>query len=199
MLLKPSLPRRRQRGFTIVELLVTILIVTVGLMGIVKMQAAAVSNTAVSRTRALMTYQAESLAGMMRANRGFWKTSGTPLNGSWPAMLMDGTSATPGTTTGMTNVAAGGCASTCLPDKIAYDDIVNVWAPAYYAAFPGATARIDCVPASGTGSCTNSPTAPHSYDITLTWKQKIVAVNRSTAGTTAEMTSPVSMIMHVQP
>ena len=47
MLVTRSLTRRRQDGFTMVELLITILIVTVGILGLAKMQATAVSNTAV--------------------------------------------------------------------------------------------------------------------------------------------------------
>ena len=43
-------------GFTLIELLVTMLIVTIGLLGLAKLQATAVSNTSVARTRALMTY-----------------------------------------------------------------------------------------------------------------------------------------------
>ena len=196
MLVTRSLARRRQDGFTMVELLITILIVTVGILGLAKMQATAVSNTAVSRTRALMTYQAESLAGMIRSNRSFWVTSGNV--GTWPAFYYDGSGGAPSTTTGMTTAAVGDCtgvSGTCSADKLAYDDVVNTWLVQYKAAFPGAQARIACVPATG-ASCAANPTTPHGYDITLTWDQKMVAMNKSTANS---QTQAVSMVMHVQP
>ena len=194
MLVTRSLTRRRQDGFTMIELLITILIVTVGILGLAKMQATAVSNTAVSRTRALMTYQAESLAGMIRANRSFWVTSGNVA--TWPAFAVSTAGAT--TNTGMTTVTAGACTGVsvvCDEKQMAYDDMANTWAPQFVAAFPGASAAIVCVPATGS-SCTANPATPHSYDITLTWNQKMVAMNKSTANS---QTQAVSMVMHVQP
>ncbi len=200
MLLKQGRTPRHEGGFTLVELLVTMLIVTVGLLGLAKLQAAAVSNTAVSRTRALMTFQGESLAGMIRANPGFWMTSGTASN--YPGLIV----ATNGTITNVNNLMVqktGGClniAGTCTPANLAYEDMY-AWAAAFNdntpaSAFPGATARIACVSASG-GTCGPNPTQPHGYDITLTWNQKMVATNRSTVNSTT--TTPVSMVLHVQP
>jgi type IV pilus assembly protein PilV len=203
MLLNPRTRRRAEAGFTLVELLVTMLIVTVGLLGLAKLQATAVSNTAVSRTRALMTYQAESLAGMIRANRAFWVTSGSAT--TWPAFNV--TSSGTVTNTGMTTVTLGSCvnttgASACTPQQLAYDDMY-AWAYAFNdptnttAAFPGASASITCVPVTGS-TCGANPVSPHGYDITLTWNQKIVAMNRSTVNSSS-MTTPVTMVMHVQP
>jgi type IV pilus assembly protein PilV len=186
--------RRRQDGFTMVELLITILIVTVGILGLAKMQATAVSNTAVSRTRALMTYQAESLAGMIRSNRGFWVTSGNVS--SWPDFKMNSAGSVT-SSTGMLSTASTcvGASITCSPAQLAYDDVVRTWVPQFIAAFPNATAAITCVPATGT-ACAANPATPNSYDITLTWAQKLVAMNKSTANS---QTQNVSIVMHVQP
>ncbi len=200
MLVIQRLRRRRQDGFTLVELLVTMLIVTVGLLGLAKMQAAAVSNTSLSRTRALMTYQAEALAGMIRANKGFWVTTGSPT--AWPAFNV--TSAGVASNTGMTTTSS--CvnttgASACQPAELAYNDMYT-WAAQFNdgtasSAFQGASASIACV-ASGGGTCVANPSVPNGYDITLTWNQKIVGVNRSTINSSS-MTQQVSMVMHVQP
>jgi len=194
MLVTRSLTRRRQDGFTMVELLVTILIVTVGILGLAKMQATAVSNTAVSRTRALMTYQAESLAGMIRSNRKFWVTSGTTA--VYPKFALN-TSGVVTDTTGMLSTAptCTGVGITCTPAQLAYDDVVRVWVPQFVAAFPNASATITCVPATGS-TCGASPATPHSYDIALSWTQKLVAMNKSTANS---QTQNISIVMHVQP
>lgn len=193
MLVTRSLTRRRQDGFTMVELLVTILIVTVGILGLAKMQATAVSNTAVSRTRALMTYQAESLAAMIRSNRSFWITSGNFT--SWPDFKLkaDGTYTSNLMDTSITTCT--GATVTCTPAGLAFDDVVNTWKPQFVTNFPNATATIACVPATGT-TCNANPTAPHGYDITLTWAQKMVAMNKSTVGS---QTQNVTIVMHVQP
>jgi len=198
MLVKPLRLRRREGGFTLVELLITMLIVTVGLLGLAKLQATAVSNSAVARTRALMTFQAESLAGMIRANKTFWVSSGP--TSVYPAFDVDKAGAR--TNTGMTPVTScTNIGTTCKPAELAYDDMYT-WAKSFNdgtaaSAFQGATAKIACVPATGT-SCGANPTQPHGYDITLTWQQKLVAMNRSTVNSTTQST-PVSMVMHVQP
>jgi type IV pilus assembly protein PilV len=199
MLVKQRRLRQRVAGFTLVELLVTILIVTVGLLGLAKLQATAVSNTSVARTRALMTFQAEALAGMIRANPGFWVTSGATA--IYPEFKFN-TDAS-GTVVSSTNMVApplGSCtniAGTCTPANLAYDDMVTTWTPVFKAAFPGASATIACVPATGS-TCGANPVQPHGYDITLTWQQKLVAMNNSTVNSTS-MATPVSMVFHVQP
>ena len=203
MLLNKRIPLRGDAGFTLIELLVTMLIVTIGLLGLAKLQAAAVSNTSVARTRALMTYQAESLAGMMRANRAFWVTTGA---GPFPSFNVSTAGAATDSSSSSSSLmsklgSTGTCVSvTCTPAQLAWDDMYT-WAAKFNnglstSAFPGASAAISCVSAAG-GACAASPATPHSYDITLTWQQKLVAVNRSTVN--SSMTQPVTMVMHVQP
>jgi type IV pilus assembly protein PilV len=199
MLVNQRRARRREGGFTLVELLITMLIVTIGLLGLAKLQATAVSNTSVARTRALMTYQAESLAGMIRANPGFWVTSGPTANYPWFKVDAAGAMTNFGMTAVTTCLNPSGSA-TCTPQNLAYDDMMQAttgWGAQYALAFPGARASIICVPVGG-GTCGANPTSPHGYDITLTWDQKQVAMNRSTVNT-ASTTTPVSMVMHVQP
>ncbi|PMU83799.1 type IV pilus modification protein PilV, partial [Pseudomonas sp. GW704-F3] len=65
---------RRQRGFSLVEVMVALVVMSVGMLGIAKMQAAALSNTAVASTRSLAAIEASSLAASMHANRGYWSS-----------------------------------------------------------------------------------------------------------------------------
>lgn len=195
MLLNAKRLPRDEGGFTLVELMITVLIVTIGLLGLAKLQATAVANTSISRTRALMTYQAESLAGMMRANKGFWVTTGL---GTYPTFSIDaaGNLSLPPSSIklGLTGTCVDLVAITCSAANLAWDDLNN-WATDFKTAFPGARAAVTCAPASGS-TCVASPATPNGYDITLTWDQKQTAINQSTAGST---TLPVSMVMHIQP
>ena len=202
MLLNIRHSRRQEGGFTLIELMITVLIVTVGLLGLAKLQATAVSNTAAARTRALMTYQAESLAGMIRANKGFWVTSGSAAVDRWFKVNAAGVASDSGQMA--KKGASGSCidTGTCTPENLAWDDMYT-WAAAFNngtatSAFPGAQASIACVPVTGS-NCTANPASPHGFDITLTWDQKQVAMNRSTATTAATAASSVSIVMHVQP
>lgn len=201
MFLNTRLPRRREGGFTLVELLVTILIVTIGVLGLAKLQATAVANTSLSRTRALMTYQAESLAGMIRANKGFWVTTGALT--TWPGFTV--TSAGVASDTGLMQKLGptGSCldlsTGTCTAANLAWDDMYS-WAKAFNdgtstSAFQRASATVACVSSTG-GACGANPATPNGYDITLTWTQKVVAINNNTANTAG---TPISMVMHVQP
>jgi type IV pilus assembly protein PilV len=62
----------RVRGFSLVEVLVALLVISIGLLGIAKMQALALANTNGGRLRALASIEAASLAASMQAERSFW-------------------------------------------------------------------------------------------------------------------------------
>jgi type IV pilus assembly protein PilV len=178
------------RGFTLIELLITLVIVSVGLLGLAKLEAAAVSESGLSRVRSLMTYQAESLAALMRANRAYWgATTGTAPNVS----LAVGSS-TPADNAGtMTAATLTACTSvigtpkTCTAAQIASADVTS-WATNYSTQFPNGDAKV---------VCTIAANLPTTCDITLTWSEHAVAINR-----TSDKAAPppkVAMILHVQP
>jgi len=175
---------RGEAGFTLIELLVTLVIVSVGLLGVAKLQAAAVAETAVARTRSLMTYQAQALASAMRANRAYWQgttayTVTIKNDGTWTAA------------SGMSAPGGGGTCvgvSTCSAGNLAYDD-VNTWYQSFHARFPTATGTIACT--------AGSATVPESCDITLSWNERTVAINRTTAAGTSSATGTI--VLHVQP
>ena len=182
------LPSASEGGFTLIELLITVVIVSVGLLGLAKLQAAAAAETSTARTRSIMAYQAESLAGAMRANRGFWgQTIGT----------MPKVTTAAGATNGAYTVVTGSvpasstkdCTSVvCSKEELAAWDI-NTWTSAYATQFPSATSIIACVNTSGPVTC----------DITLSWSEHYVGINKSTTATGAAVTGTGTLIVHVQP
>jgi type IV pilus assembly protein PilV len=178
---------RFERGFTLVELLITLVIVSVGLLGMAKLQAAAVAESQVSRVRSLMTFQAESLSGMMSANRSYWGA----VTGTAPGFkVAAGTGVV--TDTAGTLATGGTCTTvgkTCLPAQIAGYD-ATTWATNFSARFPTGAAAVTC--------STPAATAPTTCDIKLTWSEHYVAMSRSTAGGTSS-DSNLNMILHVQP
>ena len=176
--------RRGAAGFTLIEVLITLLVVSVGMLGLAKLEAAAVSESKVSRVRSLMSFQAESLASLMRANRAFWATTTAPLPGF--TITTDGTLTYP--TAANTAPADGNCqTAACSAALLAHVDL-SVWGTAYTTQFPGATATI-------TSTTTAAPTG---YDIKLAWVENRIAISRATAGAGAA-SDAVSMILHVQP
>lgn len=62
-------PRKRQSGFSLVEVLVAMLIVSIGLLGIVALQSLALTNTGSSMERSQAVIQTYSYMEFLRANR----------------------------------------------------------------------------------------------------------------------------------
>src|SRR5215469_8219294 len=75
MSLKRTTPPRTLRGFTLVEVMVALIIISVGLLGIVGMEGLALSSTANARMRSLAALEAAGLAATMHTNRDFWSTN----------------------------------------------------------------------------------------------------------------------------
>jgi type IV pilus assembly protein PilV len=68
------------RGFSLVEIMVAVVVICVGLLGIAKMQALAVSSTTGARLRAMAAFQAASLASAMHSNRAYWASAAAVAN-----------------------------------------------------------------------------------------------------------------------
>jgi type IV pilus assembly protein PilV len=191
----------RLQGFSLIEVLVALIVLSVGLLGIARMQSLALSSTSIASQRALAAIEAESLAAAMHANRGYW-TVGDPAgskltiqgatftyNNGFPLLSAAG------------NPACNSTATPCTPTQLAAHDL-KVWATGQagvgglQALLPGDTAVITC------GALT-----PLSCTITISWVENAVAVNSQeaaaeaaaqTAGTPASMQNPV-YTLYVEP
>ena len=172
----------RQRGFSLIEVLVTVLVISMGLLGLAKMQASAVSNTQVSRVRSLISLQASSLAAAMHANKGFWAAGLAP--GSFSAT---GTTITDSSAT--LTQAADCVANTCTPAQLAAYDVQD-WVANMNTQFPTYTASVTCTTTTG---------VPVNCTITVTWSEKYIAINKSTAASAPAMTSTQRFALHVEP
>lgn len=155
---------RAQSGFSMVEILVTVVVVSVALLGVAKMQAASVSNTQVARMRSLVALQAESLASLMHGNAAFWGGTTAPTSLS---------------ATGAGTAAAKNCASvTCVPAEMYAYDWAN-WVAGINSQIPTYAATVACTPAATPVTCL----------ITITWTEKSVAINSSAASAAVQQTS----------
>ena len=70
----PHTPVLHARGFSLVEVMVAVVVICIGLLGIAKMQAMALSNTNMSRQRSLAAIEAASMASAMHSNQLYWTT-----------------------------------------------------------------------------------------------------------------------------
>jgi type IV pilus assembly protein PilV len=179
--------RREAAGFSLIEALITMVVVGVGLLGLAKIQAAAVGNTQISRVRSLVALQTESLAAALHGNGAFWAAGGTA-----PATFsVSGTTVTDSSNVLNQTLTAGMCRSgkSCTPAQLAAYD-VQQWASTMNANFPGYSATVNCTTTTG---------VPVSCNITVSWNEKYVAVNNTTAASGVTTASTQSFTVYVQP
>jgi type IV pilus assembly protein PilV len=202
--------RHVARGFTLVEVMVALIIIAIGMLGIAKMEGLALSSTGASRSRALASIEASSLASAMQANRSYWSLAGslpgtinvttaagavTTLTAT-SATLQTALTAAGGTTCGGmgTNLLSCYCttgqAAPCTTVNLAGSDLYD-WAQSLAGFLPNATASVTCV----------STDLPVDCTIAITWNENTVAMNtqEATNSTNNGSTVPVSYSLYVVP
>jgi type IV pilus assembly protein PilV len=165
----------RSRGFSLIEVMVALIIIAVGMLGIAKMQALALSTTESSGVRSLVAIEAASLAASMHADRDYWVTGPPPAVTNVTVQTTG-----PGVTTVTIDVpalsAAQNCATTttCTPVQIAAYD-VQQWGAALGQIVPAAQGTITC----------NNTVAPLSCTIQITWAENVTSTSNAAAATSS--------------
>jgi type IV pilus assembly protein PilV len=206
-------PFNDARGFTLIEVMVALIIIAVGMLGIAKMQGLALSSTNASRSRALASIEASSLASAMQANRVYWSNAAS-LPGTITVTTSAGTAtaAVTGATgsaalqTAYTAAAAAACGSmgTNAPScfcttgqsapctssvNMAGSDLYD-WAQSLAGFLPNATAQVSC----------NSADLPVDCTINISWSENTVALTTQQATQSASgSTVAVSYNLYVVP
>lgn len=163
--------RTPQSGFSLIEVMVALVVCSIGLLGLAKMESLAISSEDVSGNRTIAAIEASSLASMMHADRGYWASSSATsgANISWNGTALVITDATLAAVQACTTPAAGACSTA----QIAAYDVQN-WAgtstsQGLVALMPGFLANITCTP--------TVTTTPVTCLITISWPENTVAAN----------------------
>ena len=166
----------KARGFSLMEVMVALVVCSVGLLGLAKMESLALSSTGVASSRSLAAIEASSLAAAMHANPGYW------AGGFAPATTI--VSAANNFSTAVPCLTPG--AASCIPSAMAFCDLQQ-WAIALNAVLPGYLATITC---STTGF-------PVTCTIQIQWTENAVASNvqQTNIGALAAPT----YVLYVQP
>ena len=181
----------RSRGFSLLEVMVSVIVICVGLLGIAKLQALALSNTTSSRLRALAAIEAAGMASAMHSNRQYWG------NAPPPNVTVTGTTVTSSDGALQTAAAAGNAGTVCMSPtataasgpacgavQLAAFDLVR-WTNSLTALLPNPApnpiATISCPPTVGGG--------PASCTIRVSWNEQAVAINAQQAGAAAQCTA----------
>jgi type IV pilus assembly protein PilV len=172
-----DLASHRMRGFSLIEVMVALVILSIGLIGLAAMQASALSSTHGSQMESMVAIQARSLADAMSANPDYWSANSPTFtitaSASSPTTPVYG-SGTP------SPPATGGCLNTACttPSQMAGYD-VQQWANELLTLVPGAGAAITC-----------TASAPIGCKITITWTEKAAsALNQGTQNASSAATT----------
>lgn len=181
--------RSLQQGATLIEVLIALLVVSLGILGVAGIQATAISDTNNSSVRGLVAMQATSLAMAMHANRAFWAGGVAP-----PSFTTQGGNVTDAT--GVLNATVPKCFSTvvnspgsCIPAQLAAYD-VQQWAASLGQLLPSASSKVQC---------TTSTTTPIACSITINWTERFVALSADAASNSSATGGTRSYSMYVNP
>jgi type IV pilus assembly protein PilV len=167
-------------GFSLVEVMVALIVMSVGLLGIAKMQALALSSTTSARIRSIAALEASSLASTMSADRTYWANVTAD-----PAVTLS----TAGAVTASDATLQPNATCPCTPPQLAFNDLSD-WAADLNLQLPNVHGSVNCTP------LTPPPTpAPVSCTISLNWtEQQVVSNAQQTTVPTA-----ITYTLHVNP
>jgi type IV pilus assembly protein PilV len=172
--------RARAGGFTLLEVMVSVVITAIGLLGIAKLQALAYASTGTASMRSMVAIQASGLAASMHADRTYWSTGAAPvpitITGTGTGAnftISDNYLNTTASTT--TYCQPGGAGAPCTPPQMASYDL-RTWA----TALNGVLGNLNPVT---TISCPTINT-PITCTIQVTWNERAVSINNQGATNT---------------
>ena len=140
----PLMRRTAQAGFTLVEVLVALVVLSIGLLGVAKLYVVTIQGNASATSRLYAVNLASDLADRIRANR----TAGSAYAG-----------------TAATNSCSGGAlrATLCSSAQMAAHDLY-LWQAQIAALMPPGTTGSVAVATGGTN-------LPSTYTVTLAWRE----------------------------
>jgi len=165
----------RTKGFTLVEVLVALVIISVGLLGIAATQAVALGTTAGAHIESLVAIEAQSLAAAMEADSDYWAA------GHFPSKAFTVTGAT--ISSNGLKASADCTAKACTPTEMAAYDLRR-WGQNLQNLIPTASGKISC-----------KAGVPPVCTITVAWTEKTAAaINKGTANQSATRTLNYTLV-----
>jgi type IV pilus assembly protein PilV len=143
---------RQEAGFTLLEILVAVVILSLGLLGLAGLQVSSLNNNQTAYYRSIASQQAYDMADRMRANLAGIRADDNYDN--------------------LTTKTAQGCfASPCEEEQMVTSDYFQ-WRTANAALLPGGGGTVRCMIGPSATCATNTAGSSRVFDITVTWIEK---------------------------
>jgi type IV pilus assembly protein PilV len=152
------------RGFTMVEMLVALVVLSIGMLGIAGLFAVSLRSGSSAIQRMQAVNLASEMADRIRANR----RAGI----AYTAAAAD---------TGTNNTCSGAAAVVCTPAQLAANDIF-FWKAGITSAFKGGQATGAIGYTAG-----DLPTLPSTYSITVSWVEQAQATSETSSSQSVVM------------
>lgn len=184
----------KTKGFSLIEVLISLLILSISLLGFIAAEAMSINNTAIARYHSLAAAISTSMASAMRANPAYWEVysptllvpTNLTISGSSKQLSFADTTLNNAT---LNNLNTDCAASTCSASGLAAYDIKN-FGMSVANLLPQGSAKINC------GFQSNL--SPVSCVITIFWGEKDIAIYNNIS-LTKNTTTTKSYSMVVQP
>lgn len=174
--------KRKVAGFSLIETLVSILIISLGIMGTSSLLIKGMSNAKTASLRSIAAMQASSLAAAMYANRTFWASRANAIS-----FTSSGTSLA--TKSSNLDTSQTSC-SACTPAQLAGLE-ASTWAASLGNALPDAKSDVSC-PAV-------ADNAAHNCTIKISWSERFVDSGKNAAAASAATAGERNYFLHVEP
>jgi type IV pilus assembly protein PilV len=184
--------RSRARGFTLLEVMVALVITSIGLLGIAKIQALAYASTGSSSLRSLVALQVGGLAASMHANRNYWAAG---LTAPLTITVNPGNAALTTISDATLNTPANclfGAGTPCTAPTMAAFDLQS------YAQALNAFSMLRNLNPVTTITCP-VPANPVSCTIQVTWNEHAVSLSTQSATSTTQATFLPTYTLYVEP
>jgi len=192
--------RTKARGFTLLEVMISLIITSIGLLGIAKIHALAYSSTATASARSIVALQAAGLAASMHADRSYWTGPGAPAQ-----VIISGTNvqdanlgpaaATLGTCLSGTNPIPCYCVKGFGPTPCTTDVMAAFHLHSYAFQLNAALGNSNPVT---TINCAAVGFIPLTCTIQVKWDEKAVSINQQGLNTAPTTFAPTYML-YVEP
>lgn len=177
-------PKAQANGFSLIEVLVSILIIALGIMGTSALLIKGMSNAKTASLRSVAALQATSLASSMYANRAFWAVREN-------AITFKSTDKTVSSKSSNIDTSKTSCTTaTCTPAQLAGLDLVT-WASSLGTALPDAKSDVSCptVVNNSARNCT----------IKISWTERFNDAGKNTVTASAGTSGERNYFLHVEP